>query len=107
MMKIICPWCGARGEEEYIYGGPAHLQRPYVQDNPAQDISDRDWAEYLFMRDNVKGVSLERWGHIHGCGQWFNMARDSVSHKIHAIYKMDETFSLLKSQSSQSQNEAG
>lgn len=90
MMKITCPWCGARGEEEFTHGGPSHLVRPVAGKNPIEDVSDADWADYLFMRDNVKGVSLERWGHIHGCGQWFNMARDSVTHEIKAIYKMGE-----------------
>lgn len=89
-MKITCPWCGVRGEEEFTHGGPSHLARPVVGDNPMGDVSDADWADYLFMRDNVKGVSLERWGHIQGCGQWFNMARDSVTHEIHAVYKMGE-----------------
>lgn len=89
-MKITCPWCGERGEEEFIHGGPSHLARPVVGQNPAGDVSDEDWASYLFMRDNVKGVARERWGHTHGCGQWFNMVRDSVTHEIHAIYKMGE-----------------
>lgn len=90
MMKITCPWCGERGEEEFAHGGPAHLARPVNDEMPAEDVSDAGWADYLFMRDNVKGVSLERWGHIHGCGQWFNMVRDSASHKIHTTYKMGE-----------------
>ena len=86
MLKISCPWCGERSEEEFVFGGPSHLARP----NNNDEISDEKWAEYLFMRDNVKGISLERHGHVHGCGQWFNMARDSVSHKIHFTYKMGE-----------------
>ncbi|VAV98406.1 Sarcosine oxidase delta subunit [hydrothermal vent metagenome] len=86
MMKITCPWCGARGEEEFRYGGPSHLARPENDES----LSDGDWADYLVMRDNVKGVSRERWGHIHGCGQWFNMVRDTVSHEIHATYKMGD-----------------
>ena len=90
MMKITCPYCGERGEEEFRHGGPSHLQRPIVAEDPINDVSATVWADYLFMRDNMKGVSLERWGHIHGCGKWFNMVRDSVTHEIHAIYKMDE-----------------
>lgn len=90
MMKITCPWCGDRGEEEFRFGGPSHVIRPVIKDNPAADVSDTEWAAYLFMRDNVKGVSCERWIHLHGCGQWFNMVRDSATHEIHAIYKMAE-----------------
>lgn len=86
MLKISCPWCFERSEEEFTFGGPAHDERP----TPAENVSDGQWANYLFMRDNKKGVSLERWGHTHGCGQWFNMARDTLSHKIYVTYKMGE-----------------
>jgi sarcosine oxidase subunit delta len=86
MLKISCPWCGERSEEEFRFGGPAHLERP-AQD---ESVSDEAWASYLFMRDNIKGISLERWCHTHGCGQWFNMARDTLSHKIYITYKMGE-----------------
>ena len=37
------------------------------------ELSDDQWAEYLFMRKNIKGGQLERWNHIHGCRKWFNM----------------------------------
>ncbi len=26
--------------------------------------------------------------HKYGCGRWFNVARDTVTHEIHAVYKM-------------------
>ncbi len=86
MQKINCPYCGVRSEEEFRFGGPAHLQRPTL----AEEISDSQWADYLFMRDNVKGISLERWGHIHGCGEWFNVIRNSASHQVHGSYRMGE-----------------
>ena len=84
MMSVICPWCGPRDEEEFCCGGQAHLQRPNEQ------ASDTEWAGYLFQRHNSKGMHLERWRHTQGCRQWFNMARDTVSHRIVAIYKMDQ-----------------
>ena len=28
MMHIPCPHCGLRDEEEFCYGGPAHVVRP-------------------------------------------------------------------------------
>lgn len=87
MQKINCPYCGVRSEEEFKFGGPAHLEHP----TPAETVSDSEWAEYLFMRDNVKGISLERWGHIHGCGEWFNLIRNSVSHENFGSYKMGES----------------
>ena len=36
------------------------------------------------------GVQFERWLHRHGCGQWFNVARDTVTHEIKAVYKMTD-----------------
>ena len=51
-------------------------------------ISDRAFADYLFLRDNPKGVFLERWRHAAGCRRWFNVVRDTVSHQIIEIYAM-------------------
>ena len=42
------------------------------------------------MRSNPKGVHCERWRHVHGCGRWFNLARDTVSDQILAVYRMGE-----------------
>ena len=28
--------------------------------------------------------------HRYGCGRWFNVARDTVTHEIHAVYEMGE-----------------
>jgi sarcosine oxidase subunit delta len=86
MLHIPCPWCGARDQHEFSYGGEAHIARP---EDPAS-LSDAEWADYLFMRSNAKGLFLERWRHSHGCGRWFNAARDTVSHAILAVYKMGE-----------------
>ena len=42
------------------------------------------------FRRNSKGIAFERWRHARGCRQWFNVARDNVTHEIRAIYRMDE-----------------
>lgn len=86
MLLIECPWCGARHETEFHYGGEAHIARP---ENP-QDLSDEEWADYVFMRANTKGVFNERWNHSSGCRRWFNAIRNTVSHEILAVYKMGE-----------------
>jgi heterotetrameric sarcosine oxidase delta subunit len=84
MLSIPCPWCGPREEPEFTYGGEAHVARP------AHDVDDAGWARYLFQRENPKGTHHERWCHTQGCGQWFNAARDTVTHEILAIYPMGE-----------------
>lgn len=86
MFLITCPYCGARDEHEFSYGHEAHIARPKNPDA----LNDQEWAEYLFLRKNPKGVHLERWVHTKGCRRWFNMARHTVTHEILAIYKMGE-----------------
>ena len=84
MLLIDCPYCGPRNEEEFSCGGEAHIARPLAENQ----ISDAAFGEYLFLRDNPKGVFLERWRHAAGCRRWFNAARDTVSHEILEIYPM-------------------
>ena len=86
MLNIECPWCGSRIEAEFQCGGQAHIRRP--SDDGA--VCDREWAEYLFYRKNPKGVEYERWAHRFGCGQWFNVARDAVTHEILAVYPITD-----------------
>ena len=85
MLLIPCPYCGPRSEEEFSYGNEAHIARPKQPDK----LNDAQWAEYVFMRSNTKGVFLERWMHAQGCRRWFNVARDTVSYEILAVYEMD------------------
>jgi heterotetrameric sarcosine oxidase delta subunit len=84
VLLISCPWCGPRDEHEYSYGGEAHISRP---EEPSS-LSDAEWADYLFMRKNTKGVYFERWVHSHGCRKWFNVARNTATNEILAVYEM-------------------
>ncbi|GAB4181065.1 MAG: sarcosine oxidase subunit delta [Thalassobaculales bacterium] len=84
MLLITCPWCGPRDEAEFRWGGEAHVARPPLS------CSDGEWADYLFNRDNPKGPARERWCHSFGCGQWFNLLRDTADHRILAVYRFDE-----------------
>jgi len=86
MLQIDCPWCGLRDEAEFSYGGEAHIVRP---PEPAT-LSDAEWAEYLFMRSNTKGLFLERWNHAHGCRRWFNAKRNTATNQFGTTYKMGE-----------------
>ena len=84
MLRIPCPWCGIRDETEFRFGGEAHVERPGLE------VSDAAWADYLFNRENPKGLHYERWCHVYGCSQWFNVVRDTVTHEIHTVYKMGD-----------------
>ncbi len=85
MLSIACPWCGPRDETEFVCGGPAGLARP----GPPEAVSDAAWGRYLYERENIKGAQHERWLHRHGCGQWFLVVRDTATHEIHGIGKLD------------------
>ncbi len=82
MLLIPCPYCGPRPELEFAYGGEAHRPRPA---DPAA-LSDEAWAAFLYERANPKGRHRERWRHVHGCGQFFNVLRDTVTDAILAAY---------------------
>lgn len=84
MLRIACPYCGLRDQPEFRFGGQSHITRPDL------DASDRTWADYLFNRENPKGMHYERWLHESGCGRWFNVARDTVTHQIRAVYRMGD-----------------
>ena len=86
MLIIDCPWCGQRDESEFSYAGEAHIARPLE----TEKLSDEEWANYLFMRKNTKGLHREQWLHAAGCRRYFNVLRDTVSYKISATYKIDD-----------------
>jgi heterotetrameric sarcosine oxidase delta subunit len=86
MLLIPCPWCGERDETEFHCGGQSHIARP----TDADRLTDAEWADYLYMRENPKGLHFERWLHSSGCRRWFNVARDTVTHEIIAVYRMTD-----------------
>ena len=74
MMQIECPFCGRRDETEFSYGGEAHIARP------APDVDDETWVEYLYFRNNMKGIHAERWRHSRGCGSLADDRGDRAAH---------------------------
>jgi sarcosine oxidase subunit delta len=86
MQLIDCPWCGPREETEFHYGGQAGVVYP---ERPAE-LTDRQWAEYVFYRDNPKGPFAERWSHSAGCRRWFNAVRDTHTHQFLGVHKLTE-----------------
>ena len=82
MMLIPCPWCGPRPETEFTYGEDAVPVRPA---DPAA-VSDQEWTDYVYFRENPKGLHKELWFHGAGCHHWFVVERDTVTHEIVAAY---------------------
>ena len=84
MLRIRCPYCEMeRPEIEFRHGGEAHIARP---PHPSEQ-SDEQWADYLYLRTNAKGIAFERWRHTAGCGRFFNCVRHTVSDRILMTYK--------------------
>jgi sarcosine oxidase subunit delta len=86
MLLIECPWCGVRDETEFNCVGEAHIARPLKP----EELSDEEWADYLFMRKNPKGMHREQWLHAAGCRRYFNAERDTVTYRISGTYKIGE-----------------
>jgi len=83
MQQIDCPWCGKRNEEEFTCGGEL-ISRPQVPES----ASDQEWTDYLYFRNNLKGIHTEVWRHTAGCRMWFMLERDTVNHAISAVHKL-------------------
>jgi len=72
-----------RPEIEFRHAGEGHIARAA---DPSQ-LSDTEWADFLYMRSNPKGLHIERWRHVHGCGRFFNAVRNTVTDKFVLTYK--------------------
>ena len=86
MLLLECPYCGVIGEEtEFTPGGEAHLKRY------GPGSSDEEFQDYLFARENPRGVHFERWRHTNGCGKWFIVARNTVTMEVYGSYPAQTT----------------
>ena len=88
MHRIACPWCGVRDEAEFRYGGDASKVRP------ADDASVEAMYDFVYMRDNRKGWTVEWWHHVGGCRQWLKVVRHTVTHEIRAVGFADADLEL-------------
>jgi sarcosine oxidase, subunit delta len=86
MLQINCPFCGTRAEIEFTCGGEGGIVRPLH----SEAMDDRQWGDYVFMRDNPKGLHHEQWRHSSGCGRWFNALRHTVNYRFEATWKIGE-----------------
>ena len=74
MQRFPCPFCGLRDETEFHFVVEAGKPRP----EPADEVSDEKWAQYLYMNKAPKGTAREIWLH-QTCGEYFILERDTVS----------------------------
>ncbi|MBS1303549.1 sarcosine oxidase subunit delta [Loktanella sp. SALINAS62] len=86
MLILHCPYCGRDVDETDLHpGGEAHLKRV------GPDADAEAFEQYLFMRENPKGVHFERWRHAYGCGKWFLAARNTATLQVYGTYSAQTT----------------
>jgi len=76
-MRLPCPHCGERGNEEFVYLGSADPVRPADPNALIQA-----WIDYVFLRNNPDGPNRELWHHTYGCRSWIVVTRDTRTHEI-------------------------
>ena len=85
-MKIMtCPLNGPRNISEFVYGGQVKTMPDH------QNVSDTDWAHYVFYEKNDIGIVLEWWLHVPS-SYWFIAERHNASDEIIRTYPADELF---------------
>ena len=58
--------------------GDAGVTRP----DPASGDAQREFVDYVYLRDNPAGQMREYWYHGAGCRAWLVVTRDTRTHKI-------------------------
>lgn len=84
-MKILhCPLNGPRNISEFAYGGE-------VRDMPAVNASVREWADYVFIENNTRGLVREWWIHL-PTSYWFIAERDTSTNAVVRTYSAGELY---------------
>jgi heterotetrameric sarcosine oxidase delta subunit len=77
-VRIPCPFCGPRGNDEFTYLGDATLRRP----DPAAPNAMQAFHDYVYLRENPSGLHQELWFHGSGCRSWLIVTRNTRTHEI-------------------------
>ncbi len=80
-----CPLNGPRNVTEFVCGGEV-VPMP----DPAA-ASDAEWADYVFLEDNPRGVVREWWLHV-ATAYWFIAERDTATDEIVRAYPASDVF---------------
>ena len=78
-MRLSCPFCGERDAGEFSPMGDATVPRP----QPSAGIDA--FYEYVYLRDNPRGLHKEFWQHSQGCRAWLIVERDTATHEVKLI----------------------
>lgn len=85
-MKILnCPLNGPRNISEFIcFGEVTEMPNP-------KDLSDEQWADFIWMSNNTAGVVREWWCHS-ATSYWFIAERNTITDEILKTYPANEVF---------------
>ena len=81
MLILHCPNCGPRNVQEFRYGGE-YNPRP----KKPLEVSETEWADYIYMRANKMGLQTEWWYHRAGCKLWFLAERHTQTNEVLKTY---------------------
>ena len=76
MLWLSCPNCGSRPIEEFGFGGELPTVPDLITDPNERDI------DYVWMFDNLEGISIERWFHQAGCRRWHTVERNTITDSV-------------------------
>jgi heterotetrameric sarcosine oxidase delta subunit len=76
MLWLTCPTCGERPVTEFRFGGEIPNVPEALTDDTERNL------DYVWMFDNVSGVTTERWFHAAGCRRWVTIRRDTRTDRV-------------------------
>jgi len=76
---------GLRNITEFVCGGEV------VSQPDPNNCTTREWADYIFMENNTKGVVREWWLHL-PTSYWFIAERDTETNEIVKTYPTGEVY---------------
>jgi heterotetrameric sarcosine oxidase delta subunit len=72
---LLCPNCGGRDAYEFRFGGEERKR-------PSFSATEKEWADYVYMKKNVAGAEREWWYHRLGCKKWLIAIRDTRDNSV-------------------------
>lgn len=73
MMRLTCPFCGARELHEFQF----HKTAPEPGANPFAAV---------YERVNRTDISQEYWQHLHGCRAWLYVSRNPSTGEVYQVH---------------------
>jgi heterotetrameric sarcosine oxidase delta subunit len=76
MHELECPRCGRRPIDEFVFGGERRTAASTIDDPAARDFDE------VWIFDNPRGSTTERWFHAAGCRRWLTAVRDTAPDRV-------------------------